>query len=126
MNIPFEKLRDVCKHNDDFEDIECNPICVLMTPTLTKPGPHAYTGKEVLCNEENCPLIKQESEKDSTEIKHGVMERVRKREAYLKDFKRCLAVSICPKCGSKLRRVSDSFGTDYQCLDTTCTFTCFV
>ena len=57
-NVTFRKLESVCRHNTDFEDIKCNPICTLMNPELTEPGPHTYTGKEPLCNEENCPVLK--------------------------------------------------------------------
>ena len=127
MNIPFEEFRDACKHNDDFEDIECNPICTIMDLRLTKPGPHTYTGKEVLCNEENCPLIKtedaQKEEKIGMEVKNEIMEKVKKREIYLEDLNRCLAVGICPACGGRLKCISDAIVDEYRCLSLTCTFT---
>lgn len=61
MEITFEEFRAACKHNEGFEDIECNTICVLLTPELKKQGSHHYTGTEILCNRENCPFTKAEA-----------------------------------------------------------------
>ena len=120
MNISFEKFRGACKHNGDFEDIECNPICTLMTPALTKPGSHAYTGKEILCSEGNCPFIEteavQKEKKASMKIENEIMMKVARKEAYLRDFKRCLAVKICPRCGGNLNVI----GKEYICLSAAC------
>jgi len=37
-------------------------------------------------------------------VSKEIMQKVQKREIYLADLKRCLAVRICPKCGEELYR----------------------
>lgn len=49
-------------------------------------------------------------------IKPEIMKKVAKREAYLKDFNRCLAAKICPRCGGNLTVI----GKEYICLSAEC------
>jgi hypothetical protein len=56
-------------------------------------------------------------------IDSAIMIKVGKKEAYLRNLKRCLAVKICPKCGGNLSCTSDAIGHEYRCLTATCSFT---
>jgi DNA-directed RNA polymerase subunit RPC12/RpoP len=66
MKIMFEILQTVCRHNDAFEDINCNPICELRSPKLKNLGSRRYTGESVLCNKKNCPVVKADQVPEST------------------------------------------------------------
>jgi len=46
----------------------------------------------------------------------AIMVKVNKKEIYLKDYKRCLAVNICPRCGGNLNHI----GEKYICLSAAC------
>jgi hypothetical protein len=56
-------------------------------------------------------------------IDNEIMIEVEKKEAYLRDLKRCLAVKICPKCGGNLSCTSDAIGHEYRCSSAACPFT---
>ena len=49
-------------------------------------------------------------------IDAAIMAKVNEKEIYLRDYKRCLAVNICPRCGGDLNRV----GEEYICLSAAC------
>ena len=55
-------------------------------------------------------------------INEEIMQKVAEKEKELANFKRCLVVKICPRCGASLTSESDSVFKEYRCTDYSCDF----
>lgn len=57
------------------------------------------------------------------EISEEIMKKVAEKEGLTDNFNRCIAMEVCPRCGSNLNSIHVGFfRKDFSCSSTTCLF----